>query len=381
MKTDLIQHRRLTMAMPAALAVILVATSGCHRGNNQAGQAPPPPQVGIITVEAQALAITNDFPGRIDPVQIGQVNARVDGVVLHREFEQGAEVKAGQVLYEIDPAPYQAALDSAKASYEQAQSLADRYKPLVGINAVSKLTYDTALSTAAQDKAAEEIAAINLGYCTVTAPIAGRIGPALVTEGALVSQSAATPMAVIQQLDPIYFDFTESSAEAVTLQQELKSGQLTNLAPDETGVTLTMPDGSLYPETGKLLFSDITVNPASGMITLRAEFPNPDGWLLPGMFAVGKLAQAVSPQAILVPQPAVIMNPDGTESVMLVTPANQLVVQPVQIGDAVGSDWIITSGLKPGDKVMVDGFQRARPGMTVQPVSAEPTNTVTSTGN
>ncbi len=372
----------------AALAVILLAlvlaSAGCGRGNAQMGQMPPP-QVGIITVEPQPLAITNEFPGRIDPVQVAQVNARVDGVVLHRNFEQGANVKAGQVLYQIDPAPYKATLDSAKASLTQAQSLADRYKPLVGINAVSKQTYDTAVATALQDKAAEEIAAINLGYCTVTAPIAGRIGPALVTEGALVSQSAATPMAVIQQMDPIYFDFTESSVEAVKLQQELKSGQLTNAAPDETGVTLTLPDGSTYPHSGKLLFSDVTVNEASGMITLRAEFPNPNGLLLPGLFAVGQLVQAVSPQTILVPQPGVILNPDGTASVMLVTAGNKLAVQPVQIGQAVGSDWIITSGLKPGDQVMVDGFQRAFPGMTVVPVPAGPaqpgaTNSISTGG-
>lgn len=372
--------------MPVALlAMLLLAAAGCSRGSGQANQTPPP-QVGIITVKTQALAMTNEFPGRIDPVRIGQVNARVDGVVLHRDFEQGAVVNAGQVLYQIDPAPYQATLDSTKASLLQAQQLADRYKPLVGINAVSKQTYATAVATAAQDKAAEEIAQINLGYCTVTAPITGRIGPALVTEGALVSQSAATPMAVVQQLDPIYFDFTESSAEAVKLQQDLKSGQLTNASSDETSVALTLPDGSTYPYPGKLLFSDITVNPASGMITLRAQFPNPDGWLLPGMFVVGKLAQAVSPQAILVPQPGVTMNADGSASVILVMPGNKLAVQPVQIGDAIGSDWIITSGLKPGDQVMVDGFQRAFPGMTVVPVPAtaaqpDATNPVSTNGN
>ena len=365
MKIDLIPQKRAIIRGAVFLIAALVL-AGCKRGGQQ-GYQMPPPQIGIITLEPQALAMTNEFPGRIDPMQIAQINARVDGVVLHRKFEQGADVKAGQVLYEIDPAPYQAALDSAKASWAQAQQLADRYKPLVGINAVSKQNYENAVATAAQDKAAEEIAAINLGYCTVTAPISGRIGQALVTEGALVSQSAATEMAVIQQMDPVYFDFTESSAEALKLQEALKAGELTNASP-EAAVTLTLPDGSDYPQVGKLLFSDVTVNPSSGMITLRAEFPNPDGLLLPGMFAVGRVAQAIAPQALLVPQPAVNMNPDGSASVLLVTPANQLAPQADQIGEAVGGDWIITQGLKPGDQVMVDGFQKAQPGMTVSPV-------------
>ncbi|MGO8765939.1 MAG: efflux RND transporter periplasmic adaptor subunit [Limisphaerales bacterium] len=398
MNADLIQRKkrcRQRMAMgAAALPVALLALAGCGRGQAPMG-AMPPPQVGVITVEPRALAITNDLPGRINPVQIAQVNARVDGVVLKREFEQGADVKAGQVLYEIDPAPYQASLDSAKASVAQAQAnetqtelLAERYKPLIGINAVSQQNYDNAVSAAAQAKAsvaaaqaAEKTAEINLGYCTVTAPIAGRIGPALVTEGALVSASAATEMAVIQQMDPVYFDFTEASAEALKLRQELEDGQLTKVADGEANVTLTLPDGTPYSQGGKLLFSDITVNPSSGMITLRAEFPNPEGLLLPGMFAVGRVAQAISPKALLVPQPAVVIAPDGTASVMLVTPANQLATQPIQIGGAVGSDWMVNSGLKAGDVVVVDGIQKVTPGMTVSPVPVETaTNSTAGSG-
>jgi membrane fusion protein (multidrug efflux system) len=384
MNANLIQKKQdalRTLAALATLALGVLLSAGCHRGQQQGFQLPPP-QVGIITVQVQALAITNELPGRVDPVQIAQVNARVDGVVLHREFEQGAGVKAGQELYQIDPAPYQAAFDSAEASVAQAaanqmqaRALADRDKPLVSINAISKQSYDNAISAAAQAdaalaaaKAAETVTRINLSYCTVTAPIAGRIGQALVTEGALVSQTAATPMAVVQQMDPIYLDLTESSAEAVKLQEELNAGQLTNMPDGGANVTLTLPDGTTYPHDGKLLFSDITVNPSSGMVTLRAEFPNPDNLLLPGMFAVGQVAQALAPQAILVPQPAVTINPDGSASVVLVAAGNKLAVQTVQIGDAVGSDWIITHGLKPGDQVMVDGFQKAQPGMTVTPV-------------
>ncbi len=344
----------------------------------------PPPEVGVVTLVAQSLPLTNELPGRLEPVRVAQVRARVEGIVLKREFQQGTNVLAGDVLYRIDPAPYRAALDSAKASVAQAAAnltqadlLAERYQPLVGISAVSKQSYDNAVAAAAQAKAslaaaraAQEIAEINLGYCTVTAPISGRIGPALVTEGALVSPAAATEMAVIQQLDPIYFDFTESSAEELKLRRELEAGQLRSLPGGEAQVTLTLPDGTVYSHPGRLLFADITVDPTSGMITLRAEFPNPDGWLLPGMFAVGRLEQAVAPQTLLVPQPAVSIGPDGSASVLRVTPADEAQAQPVQIGPAVGGDWTLRSGLSPGDRVIVEGLQKVRPGMKVKPVTA-----------
>jgi membrane fusion protein, multidrug efflux system len=253
--------------------------------------------------------------------------------------------------------------------------LAERYQPLVGINAVSKQNYDNAVAAAAQAKASLEIAQINLGYCTVTAPISGRIGAALVTEGALVSQSAATPMALIQQMDPIYFDFTESSADVLKLRKELAAGQWEELPSGEPKVTLELPDGTPYSHEGKLLFQDITVDPSSGMVTLRAEFPNPDGWLLPGMFAVGKLEQAFAPEAVLVPQPGVIIGPDGSASVMLVNAANSVVPQPIQLGAAVGSDWVVQSGLKAGDRVIVAGLLKAIPGTPVTPVTVDETNT------
>ena len=331
----------------------------------------PPPEVGIVTMKPKPLPLTVELPGRIDPVQIAQVRARVDGIVLRQNFVQGSDVTAGQMLYEIDPAPYKAALDSANATLMQAQSLADRYKPLVSINAVSKQDYDAALAAAAQAKASHEIAAINLGYCTITAPISGRIGAALVTVGALVNQATATEMAVVQQMDPIYFDFTESSTELLKLRQEMDAGQLKTLEPGTAKVTLTLPDGTVYPEPGKLLFSDVTVNPTSGMVTLRAEFPNPKELLLPGMFAMGRLEQAVAPQTLLVPQPAVVIGPNGAASVMLVTATNSVVSQSIQIGSAVGSDWVVQSGLKAGDQVIVDGLQKVRPGMMVKALPVE----------
>ena len=255
------------LARPGGSALLLVTAvllGGCGRKAPARGEGGTP-EVTVETVKTQSVPITVELPGRIDPVRVAQVRARVNGIVLHREFHQGTNVEAGEVLYRIDPAPYQAALDSAKASVAQAEAnltqaqlLADRYKPLVGINAVSKQNYDNAVAAAAQAKAsvaaaqaAQETAQINLGYCTVTAPISGRIGPALVTEGALVSQSAATEMAVIQQMDPIYFDFTESSAEALKLRQEMEAGQLKSLAPGEAKVTLTLPDGTTYPASGQ----------------------------------------------------------------------------------------------------------------------------------
>jgi membrane fusion protein, multidrug efflux system len=359
-------------ALILGVSVSVALLAGC--GKKQQNFTPPPPEVGVITIQSAPLPITTELPGRIDPVQVAQVRARVDGVVLHREFEQGSNVKAGQVLYEIDPAPYQATLDSAKANLEQAQSLVKRYKPLVSINAVSKQEYDSAVATAAQDKAAEEIAQINLNYCTVTAPISGRIGPALVTVGALVSQSAATEMAVIHQMDPIYFDFTESSTELLKLRRQFDSDQLKKVAPGEAKITLMLEDGTVYPHEGKLLFSDVTVDPTTGMVTLRAEFPNPDDLLLPGMFARARVEQAVDSNAITVPQRGVIYGANGEPTVMVVTPDNKVESRPITVSSAEGNDWIVTSGLKAGEHVILSGFQKVQPGMTVKPVPFDSTN-------
>ena len=373
----------------ATIALALLA-AGCHRGQAGGGMyAQPSPTVNVITVQAQTLPMTTQLPGRVDPERVANVNARVDGVVLSRDFEQGANVTNGQVLYQIDPAPYKAQLESAKASLTQAQALMERYKPLVSINAVSKQNYDNAVSSAAQAKAARDVAAINLGYCSVTAPISGRIGPALVTEGTLVSQGAATPMAVVQQLDPIYFDFTEASVELLKMRAQLQSGQLKGPASGEPEVTLQLPDGTTYSHAGKLLFQDVSVDPSSGMVTLRAEFPNPDHVLLPGMFAVGTLEQGDAPNTILIPQRAVVIGPTGTASVMLAAlnaamaatnaaaaAVNALVEpRPIELGAAVGTNWIVQSGLEAGDRVIVDGLLKAQPGATVNPVDIGTTNT------
>jgi membrane fusion protein (multidrug efflux system) len=348
------------------VGAILILLPGC--GQKQQNFAPPPPEVGVVTIQAGPLPITTELPGRIDPMRTAQVRARVAGILLKRVFEEGSDVEASNVLFQIDPAPYKAALDSANASLLQAQQLVERYKPLVSINAVSKQDYDAAVATEAQAKATQEIAALNLGYATVTAPISGRIGQALVTEGALVGQGEATELAVIQQLNPIYFDFTESSTELLKLRREFENGQLEKVATGEAKITLLLEDGTTYPHEGKLLFSDITVDPTTGMVTLRAEFPNPDDLLLPGMFARARLEQGMDGQAITVPQRGVVYGADGKPTVMAVTPDNKVEIRPVTVGPAVGNKWIVTSGLKSGDRVILEGLQKVQPGMPVQPV-------------
>jgi membrane fusion protein (multidrug efflux system) len=380
---------KIAGALLAAIAATAFFT-GCGRKPAGPGAVNmmnmPPPEVGVVTIAPESVALTTELPGRIDPVRVAQVRARVAGVVLHREFREGAEVKAGELLFQIDPAPFQAANDSAaaaqakaEANLKQTQQLADRYQSLVVINAVSKQDYDSAVSAAAQAnadvlaaKAAVETASLNLGYATVTSPIEGRIGAALVTEGALVSQSAATEMAVVQQLDPIYCDFTESSTELLRLRRELDSGALQSAAPGEAKVTLLLDDGTTYPQPGKLLFSDVTVDPSSGMVTLRAEFPNPDHLLLPGMFARGVLEQAVDAKAITAPQRGVSVGANGIATVMVVGADGKVEARVIKIGQAVGNKWVVTDGLKAGESVIVEGLQKFQPGMVVKPVPFNP---------
>ena len=369
-------------ASGAAFALLLLALAGCGHNQGAGGYNMPPPEVGIVTIVPESTVLTTELPGRIDPVREAQVRARVDGIVLRCNFQQGADVKTGEVLYQIDPAPFQAAYDNAaatlakaEANAKQTQLLADRYQPLVGINAVSKQDYDNAVSAAAQAKAdvmaaraALETASINLGYATVTSPIDGRIGAALVTEGALVSQGAATQMALVQQLDPIYCDFTESSTEVLRLRRAFENGTYKTVAPGEAKLTLRLDDGTTYSLPGRLLFSDVSVDPSSGMITLRALFPNPNHVLLPGMFARGELEQAVDAKAITLLQRGVTIGVNGIAAVMAVGANDKVEIRVVQLGTAIGNKWIITDGLNPGDRVVVEGLQKVQPGMVVKPV-------------
>lgn len=345
--------------------------------------APPPAEVSVQTITPRRVALTNELPGRIEAVRVAQVRARVAGILLRRVFEEGADVKAGDVLFEIDPAPFKANLASAQANLakaeaaqKQAQTVVDRYKGLLEAEAVSKQDYDNATATALQTgaevqaaKAAITNANLNLGYATVTAPISGRIGRALVTEGALVGQNESTPLALIQQLDPVFFDFTQSSTEVLKLRRAMAEGKVKSVTPGAAQVTLLLEDGSNYQQTGKLLFSDITVDPNTSMVTLRAEFPNPERLLLPGMFARARLEQAVQEEAITAPMRAVARGADGNATVMVVGADNKVEARQVKLGGAFGDSWVVTDGLRAGERIVLEGLQKARPGSVVNPVA------------
>jgi membrane fusion protein (multidrug efflux system) len=366
----------------AVFMLSLLAGCGDKIPSAQAqGAGMPPPEVAVVTVAPERIAMTTDLPGRLEATRIAQVRARVPGIVTKRVFREGSDVKAGDVLFRIDAAPFQAAYNSAQAALARAEAnlaqanlKVQRYKPLVETNAISKQEYDDALTAQKQTaadvdgaKAARETARLNLGYATVTSPISGRVGRALVTEGALVGQGEATPLALVQQLDPIYVNVTQSSTEVLQLQRAMANGQLKSVGKGQAKVTLLMEDGSAYPHPGKLLFSDLTVDQSSGAITLRAEVPNPDRILLPGMYARARIEQAVNDRAITVPQQAVQRDPAGA-SVMLVGADGKVAVQPVKADAAQGDVWIVSEGLKAGDRVIVEGFQKVRPGAVVKPV-------------
>jgi len=360
----------------------LLTALGCGGGAAPTAAAPQPAEVGVVTVAPVSVPLTTELPGRVEAARVAEVRARAPGIVLERSFREGSDVAKGDVLYRIDPAPMRAALASAEATLAraeatllQAKQRADRYAPLVASRAISQQDYDDATATRASAeadvaaaKAAVTTAKLNLGYATVTAPIAGRIGRAEVTEGALVGQGTATLLATVQQLDVVYVELTQSSAELQRLRRALRSGAMAPTAgADAVAVTILREDGSEHPQPGTLLFTDVTVNRSTGAVALRAEVPNPDGDLLPGEFVRARIPQAVLNDVLTVPQQAVSRKPDG--ATVLVVGADGLVaVRPVEVGDAVGDAWLVTKGLAAGDIVIVDGLQKARPGSPVTPV-------------
>jgi membrane fusion protein, multidrug efflux system len=367
------------------LVFVLAACGQGGGGGPQAGGGMPPPEVGVIRVATGDVGLTTELPGRLEAARVAQVRARAAGILLKREFHEGSDVRAGQLLFRIDPAPYQAALASAQAallkaqaSQQRAQTLEQRYRPLVEANAISKQDYADSVASEKQSeadvaaaRAAVQTAKINLDYATVTAPISGRIGRALVTEGALVGQGEATPLAVIQQIDPIYVNFTEPAGEVLKLRHALEDGRLQRAGAAGAVVHLVLEDGSVHPKPGRLLFTDLTVDPNTGQVTLRAEVPNPGGFLLPGMYVRVRIEQAKAGNAMLLPQQAVTRSPQG-DSVMVVDDKGQVSPRTVRIGGSQGSDWVVLDGLKPGEQVMVDGFQKLRPGAPVKPVPWSP---------
>ena len=341
----------------------------------------PPPEVGVVTVAPQSVGLVTELPGRLEASRVAQVRARVAGILLERQFREGSDVKTGQPLFRIDPAPYAAALQSAEASLAraeanlaQASALAQRLKPLAEANAVSQQEYTNAVAAQKQaqaevlaGQAAVKTARINLDYASVTSPIAGRIGRALVTEGALVGQGEATPLALVQQVDPLYVNFTQSAAEALQLRKALDSGRLQKAGNGAARVKLLLEDGSAHPQAGKLLFSDLTVDPSTGQVTLRAEVPNPGGQLLPGLYVRVQLEQAQASDAVLLPQQAVTRSAKG-DTVLVVGEDGKPAPRPIQIGGQQGGQWVVQGGLKAGEQVIVDGFQKLRGNPQVKPV-------------
>lgn len=350
---------------------------GCNR-ESAARPSPGPVEVGVVTVQAEPVTLYRELPGRTSPFRVAEVRARVDGIVLERLFEEGSDVEEGQLLYRIDPKPYEAALASAKASLSRARAsvqssklLAERYKGLLKDRAVSQqehdnaaAAYQAALADVAAGQAAVQAAEIDLGYTRVTSPIAGRIGRAEVTEGAYAQRAQATLLATVQQLDPMYVDLTQASAEVLRLRAQWESGALVP-SGDGAKVQLVLEDGTIYGEEGVLQFSDVTVNPTTGSITLRALFPNPNKKLLPGMFVRARLEEGTQPEALLVPQRALRRDAQGRATVWIVGAGDKVEVRQVQAPRAIGDKWLITEGLAPGDRVIVDGLQKVRPGSEI----------------
>lgn len=365
-----------------ALAALVAACGQKDGAAPPAGAgAPPPPEVGVVTVALGDVGLINELPGRLEASRVAEVRARAAGILQQRLFREGSEVKAGQRLFQIDPAPYNATLQSARATLAraeanltQAKALADRYGPLVKENAISQQEYANAQAAQKQaeadvaaGRAAVQTASINLGYANVTAPISGRIGRALVTEGALVGQGEPTPLAVIQQINPMYVNFTQSASEVYRLRRAFQSGSLKGAGDQVAHVKIVLEDGSVYGRDGRLLFSDLTVDSATGQVTLRAEVPNPDGVLLPGLYVRVRIEQATAGNALLLPQQAVTRTAQG-DSVMVVDGEGKVAPRNITVRGQQDGQWVVTEGLKAGEQVMVDGFQKLQPGGTVKPV-------------
>lgn len=379
------KNRGLT---PLAVVLMLsgsLALTGCDdKQDQQGGQQMP--EVGVVTLKTEPLQITTELPGRTVAYRIAEVRPQVSGIILKRNFVEGSDIEAGVSLYQIDPATYQATYDSAKGDLAKAQAAANiaeltvkRYQKLLGTQYISKQEYDQALADAQQAtaavvaaKAAVETARINLAYTKVTSPISGRIGKSSVTEGALVQNGQASALATVQQLDPIYVDVTQSSNDFLCLKQELANGSL----KQENGkakVDLVTSDGIKFPQSGTLEFSDVTVDQTTGSITLRAIFPNPDHTLLPGMFVRARLQEGTKPTALLVPQQGVTRTPRGDATVLVVGADNKVETRQIVANQAIGDKWLVTDGLKAGDRVVVSGLQKVRPGaqVKVQEITAD----------
>jgi membrane fusion protein (multidrug efflux system) len=368
----------------SSLAPVLVAVALAGCGGKPPQRPTQTPEAGYVVMQAQPAPLSTELPGRTSPFAISEVRPQVGGIIQKRLFTEGANVKKDQLLYRIDPAPYKAALDQSKAQLASveanlvtAKAKADRYRDLVKIKAVAQQDFDDAQATylqaeasVQQAKATLETAQINLGYTDIRSPISGRAGISTLTEGALATAGQTNALTTIQTLDPIYVDVTQSTAELLRLEGQIRSGQARKDAPLSANIKLTLEDGSIYPLEGKLQFTDVTEDPSSGSVTIRAVFPNPQGVLLPGMFVRARLDEALAPNAILVPQQGVTRDPKGGATVFVIDNQNKAQLRPIQTGQAIGSNWLVISGLQPGDRVVTEGLQRMQNGVTVRPVPA-----------
>jgi membrane fusion protein (multidrug efflux system) len=373
---------RLVLLVPVAAALSL---AGCDRKPAAQQGAPPPSQVGFITLKPQPVTLTTELPGRTTAFLTADVRPQVSGLINKRNFIEGADVQAGEQLYQIDPQTYQATYDSAvatlahnRAALASAQAKSARYKPLAAAQAVSRQDYDDAVAATgeavadiATAQAAIEQAKINLFYTKVASPISGRIGRSSVTPGALVTANQTTVLATVTQLDPIYVDVTQPATTLLRLRAELAAGKLQKAGPNQAQVQLILEDGTKYPTMGTLQFSEVTVDQGTGTVLLRAIFPNPTHDLLPGLYVRAELQEGVNDQALLIPQSAVSHNTHGDPTVMVVDKDNKVALKIIQTTRTLGDKWVVTGGVAAGDKVIVDGLQRVRPGAVVNPVEAK----------
>ncbi|BCA81176.1 efflux RND transporter periplasmic adaptor subunit [Desulfuromonas sp. AOP6] len=387
---------RRTIITLTGLLIAGLLLAGCEK-NGPAGPqgARPAPEVSVLTVKEETVTLTTELPGRTAPRLIAEVRPQVGGIIQKRLFTEGSEVKAGQVLYQIDPAVHQAEYNSAQASLAQAEAnfealqlREERYRELVDMKAVSQQDYDdtrSAMKSAQAEieaaRAAVERARINLNYTQIKAPIAGRIGRSSVTTGALVTASQAAPLATIRQLDPMYVDVTQSAAELLSLKRQIAGGLVQEGDPRQAEVKLMLEDGTPYPLAGTLKFSEVTVEESTGSVTLRTLFPNPEQTLLPGLFVRAIVLEGVKEQAIMVPQRAVTRNPAGNAMVFVVTAEDKVAPRIIEVNRTMGDQWLVEKGLQAGDRVIMEGIQKARPGTSVKTVpyvtpDAAPQNTV-----
>ena len=374
---------RAVLMTAAVIFIVGLISAGC--GDKKTGGPPPAPEVATVTIQTQQVVTTTELTGRTSANLVAEVRPQVGGIIQKRLFTEGSDVQAGQVLYQIDPATYQAALDNARAGLARSEAnlsairlKADRLRELLVDKAVSQQDYDDAASALKQTqadiqywKANVDTARINLKYTSITAPISGRIGKSSVTEGALVAVGQSTALATIQKLDPMYVDITQSTADLLRLQRGVKEGRLNQSDANQRKVQLILEDGSTYPLSGTLQFRDVTVDPTTGSVILRAVFPNPNGVLLPGMFIRAVVKEGINEKALLVPQQAVSRDPKGNPQTLIVDAENKVALRTLALDRAIGDQWLVASGLAAGDRVIVEGMQKVKPGVSVKVVPFE----------